>query len=177
MWSGTSVSVVTQFTTASLAAGVHALERRYTKKGSLDAGADTAWIDDITILQVSPTCRLLATDPSNCGACGTVCPTLGGSAAGPDAIYYVVVPATRTVTFSACSTGCTNYDSTLSLRAVCNAPATVACRDDGCNSPCTPGGSSRQSTINPGLMAGIYYFAVDGYQTNCGNYTIGQTGL
>jgi hypothetical protein len=100
-----------------------------------------------------------------------------GSGDAPDVVYYVVVPATRTVSFSSCTTGCTNYDSTLSLRSVCNATATLACRDDGCRSGCAGALSSRQSSISASLAPGIYYFAVDGYSSACGSYVVAQTGL
>ncbi|MEI8257657.1 MAG: hypothetical protein WCJ30_18430, partial [Deltaproteobacteria bacterium] len=69
-WSGTTATTFTLVSYA-LAAGSHTLEWRYTKNALTNTGSDTAWIDDLSV--TVPYCRVLTSDPTNCGACGTVC--------------------------------------------------------------------------------------------------------
>ena len=99
------------------------------------------------------------------------------SGIAPDAVYYFVVTANSTVTIDTCSAGCTDYDTVLTIRSICNNATVTACNDDACKSGCVAGGMSRQSNVSASLAPGIYYVAVDGYASACGNYSAHHVGF
>ena len=95
----------------------------------------------------------------------------GGS--GKDVVYYFVLPAAGTVSFSTC-TSITAFDTLLYIRDKCNNGSTeVGCSDDvpGCMF------DSNLSTVEVTLDAGIYYLFLDGWGTESGAYRIETSGL
>lgn len=80
-----------------------------------------------------------------------------------DVVYRYVATSTAFLTVSLCGSG---YDSALGIYN--SSFVEIACNDDFCG---------LQSQIDFSATAGqTYYFVVDGFSTNCGNYTINVTG-
>jgi hypothetical protein len=94
---------------------------------------------------------------------------------GPDRVYYLIVDSPGTVTFDTCSVD-TDYDSSLLLASTCVDLDVVACNDD--STACGMSSEERvRSRISESLDPGLYYLWVDGWSTQCGNYTLTTTGL
>ena len=96
------------------------------------------------------------------------CPYTGGTA--PDVVYSYTPAANMTVFASLCTPGTdTDYDTKLYVyENTC--PGTVAgCSDDACSAPSY---ATYVSELMVDLTAGnTYYFVIDGYGSNSGNYT------
>ena len=107
-----------------------------------------------------------------------------GSGAGPDRVFYFVLPAAATVSMSGC-TAASDYDQTFYIRSVCSdatAAAQLSCNDDGCGGPDTCTRNLRSSLTTPVVSPGVYYLFVDGFEGGagacpCGNFEIDIAGL
>jgi hypothetical protein len=145
--------VVDQFSSAQTSG---ALVLAFQRGGRTGTGIATA-----SGSQAGTSCS--GTDAST-GACQQV------STAQDTAYYFLVCPATtRTVGASTC-TG-TAFDSVVYLRKT-GAAGEVACNDD--SSGCGSGLQSRftgASAVGPGL----FWLVVDGFQTQCGGFTLTYT--
>jgi len=93
-------------------------------------------------------------------------------ATAPDVVYSYTATEDMIVTASLCTPGTnTDYDTKLFIYEG-SCPGTVnACNDDSCTSPLYAGAyvSELSTTFTAGTT---YYFVVDGYSSNEGNYTL-----
>lgn len=123
-----------------------------------------------------------------CGAHDDYSPPSGCSSAvsgpnGLDQVYYFVLDAPGTVTFSTCTNTC--IDTVLYLRDVCSdgsGGSVLGCHDDDCRASgsCQPTGNQVQSRITASLGAGVHYLVLDTFaaaQVTCGAFTITPTGV
>jgi hypothetical protein len=103
---------------------------------------------------------------------------------GRDQVFYFVLDAPGSVTFSTCDSTC--IDTVLYLRDVCSDPASVplnGCDDDSCRASgsCQLTGNQVQSRVTAILDAGVHYLMLDTFaaasQAPCGKFTITPTGV
>lgn len=98
-----------------------------------------------------------------------VCPFSGSTA--PDVVYSYTPAVNETVVASLCSGGGDAFYDTKLYVYEDTCPGTVTnCVDDACTAP---SGQSYVSELTADLTAGTtYYFVVDGYSTDSGDYTL-----
>jgi hypothetical protein len=128
-------------------------------------------------------------DGDTCKSVDDYSPPAGCSSAvsgpnGRDQVFYFVLDAPGSVTFSTCDSTC--IDTVLYLRDVCSDPASVplnGCDDDSCRASgsCQLAGNLVQSRVTAILDAGVHYLVLDTFaatsQAPCGKFTITPTGV
>jgi hypothetical protein len=127
-----------------------------------------------------------AVSGNTCGYEDNYSPPLGCSTAvsgnkGLDQVYYFVLDATSTVSFSTCDGTC--IDTVLYVRDVCNDNGSqLPCDDDSCRAgeSCLPTGNPVQSLVSATLGPGAHYLMLDTFSASpgpCGAFTITPTGV
>jgi len=97
-----------------------------------------------------------------------VCPY--GNSHAPDVVYSYTPAENESVTIDLCVDG-TNYDTKVYVYAGSCPGTVIGCSDDACSSPQFANFVSRLTDVP--LEGGLtYYIVVDGYGSQCGNYTL-----
>lgn len=130
--------------TEPLAAGVHTLEWRYTKDGSVDTGSDAAWVDSITLTGVNACeetgCGVALFDGVECLTCPTVEPGGACVISDPNPCLAYSCDESGDCTGTAIEDGTSCDSSPDDCRTeVCEAGACVETRFDDCTA-CGDGG-------------------------------------
>jgi hypothetical protein len=120
--------------------------------------ASAVAIASLPFVDNGTTCGALDDYAANCGCCG-------GSSGAPDLVYSFVADHDGSVNISVNG----DYDSFVHVRDIGN--NIVGCDDDS--------GGDFQAYIAamPVIEGATYYVVVEGYSSNCGNYTVNVSSV